>query len=777
MFKLPKDLINMIDKYRDALNEYLEGKISPNRFKGIRVPFGFYSQRASAQLMGRVRIPAGGVISSQLKALANLAGRFNLRIHITDRQDIQLHGISYEDSIKILEYLKDYDLSTIGGGGNTVRNISACYLSGLCKNEIFDIRRYAVGITEYLLKDPISAGKLPRKFKIAFSGCSTDCAYALVNDVGLIATERESAEGFKVYCGGGMGAFSAIGQVLEDFITADRVPYVIKAVMLTYNKHGDRLNRHRNRLRFLIQDIGFARFRELYERELNMLQESEYAALREVERKELMPLEQMNLNERSLTDKNFGDFLKNCVSPQKHPGYYLIELHIPQGDITDRSLEEIASLEEIVQDIEFRTTQNQNLLLCNIPGQKIPLLFNRLKEILPDPGFFNPAAALKLVVCKGAATCNLGICNSPALARAISDELKQNHLKMENLKVFNLKISGCPNNCGQHVLGIIGLSGLTRKVSLRPVPLYKILLGGRTGENITRFSQEVGVVPARAIPSLLREYFYNVQDKVNNHPTVYEFLQKEGIAIMRELINKHSYIPDYDQNSDYYKDWGKTEDFSLAGIGPGECGAGVLDLIEADLTEADKNLALAKEPGARTNYLKDSLIYTARALQVVKGLEPKSDSEVIESFINEFVNKGIVDKRWLKIVEIYGKILNGLSDNEKTDILSSAEEFYLTVKTLYKQMDPNFRFPSEIKQEENKIQSTHLLDLKGIACPYNYVKAKLFLEPLDKGSIITIYLDDGEPIRNVPSSLKNDGHEILEMVKEENIYRLVVKKV
>ncbi len=775
MFKLPQNLIQMIDTYRTALKDFLDGKLTPARFKGIRVPMGFYSQRGEKVLMARIRIPGGFLTPEQLRAIAILSETLNVTPHITDRQDIQLHGVKYEDSIRVLEFLKDYNLSTIGGGGNTVRNITACYLSGICPDELFDVRKYAIGLSEYLLKEPSATGKLPRKFKIAFSGCSTDCAYGLVNDVGLIARTKDGVKGFRVYCGGGMGAFSAIGKTLEDFIAEEDVPYVVKAVMLAYNKYGDRLNRHHNRLRFLIQDRGFDVFRQWYEEELKNLKESEYAAMRDIDFPEIKDTDDVDIHGLKHEDNDFSLFIKNCVSKQRQKGYYFIELNIHKGDINPDVLRKLADLDRILPQIEFRSNQFQNLLICNVPGRLLYEIYSKLKDDFQDRTFLNSGAPLRMVICKGAATCNLGICNSPGLADAITRALNENVVNYDALRGFNLKISGCPNNCGQHVLGVIGLHGLMRKVNLRPVPLYKILLGGRTGESGTHFAVEIGVVPARIVPKLLVEYLKIAEKKTNNYQSVYEFLESEGKELMRSLIKKYSYIPDYEENREYYIDWGKTEEFSLAGIGPGECGAGVIDLIEADLSEAKRILNLAREKGYDRGLIKDALIYSARALQVVKGLEPKTDRDVVESFVKEFVMKGIADRRFEKIKQTF-EILSEGKDASK-ELFNEVSEFFSAIKTLYKQMDPNFKFPSEVQQEQRPAESGYFLDLKGVACPFNYVKAKLFMEPLDRGSMITMILDEGEPIRNVPQSLKNDGHEVLEMTKiDENHYKLVVRK-
>lgn len=778
MFKLPESFKTTIENYRGSLNDYLEGKISGDRFRGIRVPFGFYSERETNVLLSRVRIPGGCATSDQLKALAQAARKFKASIHITDRQDVQLHDVTYEDSAEVLEFLKAYEMSSIGGGGNTVRNVTACPLSGICKDELFDCRSHAIAVSEYLLNDPLAIGRLPRKFKVAFSGCATDCAYGLINDVGLIAKERDGVRGFKVYSGGGLGASSAVCQVLEEFVPEEKIGYIVKAVMLTYEKYGDKFNRHRNRMRFLVEQLGFERFRELYRELLAQVLENETFSHRPIQFKgKFRAVETVSLNQPEAGEREFASFVKNNLKPQKPEGYYAVELDIAQGDISDERLEQLAGLETIIPEIEFRFTHRQNILLCNIPGTEITDIYQRLKKIFNGPGFVITEDILNIVACKGATTCNLGLCHSPGLSRVIIKELTTAGLDLESLKEFGLKISGCPNNCGQHSIGVIGLQGITRKVNLRPIPLYKVLAGGRTGENSTRLSQELGKVPAKVVPQFLKEFFSIAQHKIKAYPSVYEFLEHEGTEILKSLTDKYSYIPSYEERPDFYKDWERTEDFTLAGLGPAECGAGVLDLIAADLADADSSLKQAKASGHKAEQIKNALVYAARALQVVRGLEPKNDQEVVASFIKEFIDKGIADKGLAEIAPYFDKLQKELTEAERLEAYAFAERFYSAITELNKQMDSHFKFPSEKKKEEPKpVEAGNMLDLKGVKCPINYVKAKLFLEGMEEGEVVTLLVDDGEPIRNVPNSLMNDGHEILEKERVNGHYRLVVKK-
>lgn len=777
MFKLPDRLKTTIPNYGESLNEYLEGKISPDRFRGIRVPYGFYSERESNVLLSRVRIPGGCVTSSQLRALADAGDMFNARLHVTDRQDVQIHDVTYEDSVKVLGYLKDFELSSIGGGGNTVRNVTACPMAGFCKEEVFDCTGHAVSVSEYLLEDPLSIGKLPRKFKVAFSGCGTDCAFAMVNDVGLIAKEKDGVKGFRAYTGGGMGASSAVGRVLEEFVPEEKVGYVVKAVMLTYEKHGDKFNRHRNRLRFLIQQIGFDRFRELYLESLAHVLANEKFRLKDPETNAGHSGPNAFSSARpAISDNSIALFLKNNVKAQRQEGLYSVELSIPQGDIENETLRRIADLERIIPGIGFRFTQQQNILLYNIPGRELNELYSRLKEIFGGDDFIIQGNLMNVVACKGATTCNLGLCNSPGIARAVLAELEDSGLNAETLKEFNVKISGCPNNCGQHSLGIIGLQGIARKSGQHPVPLYKILAGGRTGEGTTRLAHEVGKVPAKVVPALLKEYLSEAQHRIKNYKSVHEFLDAEGAEMLKALTDKYSYIPAYNENQDFYVDWERKEDFTLAGLGPAECGAGVLDLIEADLAEAGENLKLAKNNDYQGEYLKKALVYSARALLVVRGIEPKDDLSVIDSFISEFVDKGIAEQWLAEIKNEYNNLLSGHEGINKIRSYGLAERFHQAIKALYKAMDSHFRFPEVKKEEAATPETLRELDLKGVKCPYNYIRAKLYLEELEKDSTVMLFLDDGEPIRNVPQSLENDGYHIISKERTNGHYSVLVRK-
>ncbi|MEW5814729.1 MAG: sulfurtransferase TusA family protein [Spirochaetota bacterium] len=772
MFRLPNSVVQGIGDYRRYLNDLLGGRVDRARFTGVRVPWGIYSHRGGKVFMTRIRLPGGTLTPSQMKAIAHVARTYGNGItHITTRQDMQLHEVKLEDTLEVIEYLKSFELSPRGGGGNTVRNVTACPFAGVCAEEAFDVRACVVSLTEHLLSREDSYN-LPRKFKIAFSGCAKDCAACLANDVGLVAVESERGRGFKLFAGGGMGAKSRLGELLEDFIPEGDVGDCIGAIKNVYYKNGDRRNKHKNRLRFLVEGMGFDRFRKLYREELSSLKESERISLRKVEFPS--PAEFPSDEFPRVSEAQFEAFLKYSVRRQKQTGLFNAELRIPRGDIRADRLEALAELEKDFAGLEFRTSQNQNIIACNLRKSLSHGFFLKVQGILED--FLYPSTLLDVVCCKGASTCNLGLCNSPGLAREIERVISEKRPTGLLLSGVDIRINGCQNACGQHPLGFIGLHGLARKVSGKPVPFYKVLIGGRRGVEKTRLARDTGVlIPARNVPRFIRNFLDQMEREADGRTDIYAFMETRGESILREIATRYSNVPPYsDKTKDFYTDWGKTEEFSLEGLGPGECGAGVLDLIESDLTLAKLALEKAEKKDYSMKEIREALFFSARALLVVRGSDPEKPEEALSGFREKFIREDIAPPRFANLPEIYRSLEGLLSPGEKEERFAYAKDFLETVNGLYRSMDSSFNFPRQKREAE--AEGKAILDLKGTPCPINYVKARLFLEGLKSGNTVEILLDEGEPIANVPRSLEEEGHKILAKEKEGEVYRLLVRK-
>ncbi len=773
MFKLPQEVKEDSKKYGVSLKEFLDGKVNDARFKGVRVPWGIYSHRGGKIFMTRIRVPAGQINAGSLKALAGVCAKYSDKVaHITTRQDIQLHNVKIEDTIKVIDELSKDDLSPRGGGGNTIRNILACPYAGICPDEVFDVGAHSVALTEYLLRQDTSF-TLPRKLKFSFSGCRKDCAGVLVNDLGFLAEIKDSKFGFRVFVGGGMGAHPKIGKLLEEFIPEQDLGYIAQAVKNVFYKNGDRRNKHRNRLRFLIEDIGMNKLVELYKQELAQLKENEHIVLRKItdvnkdEAKGGIPQNE---------DSDYKQFVKYNLFSQKQEGYSVVSLRIPRGNITSDELLALADLGNDFSQIEFRTNSNQGISICWVKNSDVYNLFLKLKDKFKN--FLYSNSLLNVVACKGALTCNLGLCNSPALAEAIEEMIEKDFIDKKLFKKLEIKLNGCPNACGHHPIGKIALHGMVKRVDNRPVPFYKLLLGGRKEVEKTHLAEEVGLIPARNVVKFLSEFLKKAEENIDEGSDIYEFITQKAKTIAKEILENYSYVPAYSENRDFYIDWGRDSDFSLAGLGTGECGAGVLDMIEADLSLAKIALAQAESKDYGLDNLKIALFNSARSLLVVKGAEPKSDVEALKDFKEKFINASIASDEYRDIDEIYQGLNDKLSLDERREKFAYIKKFFEHVSQIYKDMDSTFNFPKRAASDTIQAQDapSKILDLKGTPCPINYVKAKLVLEDLNSGDILEVLLDEGAPIENVPRSLRDDGHEVLSMDKQGEFYKVRVKK-
>jgi len=391
--------------------------------------------------------------------------------------------------------------------------------------------------------------------------------------------------------------------------------------------------------------------------------------------------------------------------------------------------------------------------------------------------FLYPATLLDVVACRGALTCNLGICNSPGLAKEIEKMIASEFIDAGIFKRLDIKLNGCPNACGRHPVGKLALHGMVKKEENRPVPFYKFLVGGiRRGEE-AHLAEEAGALPAKNVPAFLREFLKQAEIKLKTGIKLSEFLLGEAKEIAKPLISKYGAVPSYSENRDFYIDWGDEKEFSLAGLGPGECGAGIMDMIEADLRDAKQYLGQGE--------LYKALILSARALLVTRGIETISNSEILAKFKDKFVEAGVVAYRFKDITEFALSLLK--QEIGREEAAAYVSELHQEVSAAFQGMDSSLKFPvrKEIKKEAERTKSVEkevipkeiLLDLRGVACPINYVKARMKLENMEKEEKLLMYLDAGEPIQNVPASLRNDGQDVMKVEEKENYFEVLVKKV
>ncbi|WP_083189737.1 sulfurtransferase TusA family protein [Orenia metallireducens] len=769
-FNIPDTVKEDTNNYPALVEQFIKGDLDDARFKGRRVPMGIYSQRGyepgEERYMVRVRVPGGVVTKEQLRTLNELSKEYgNGYVHITTRQDVQIHQVKIEDTPEVLFKLLEAGLSPRGGGGNTVRNILNSARAGVNPEEAFDTTPHNLALTEYLIKTR-SSFNLPRKYKIAFSSDPKDDSLATLNDLGFIAIKQDGKRGFKVYGGGGMGGSSELGIVLEEFVEEDKIFHIAEAIKRFFDEYGDRSNKHRARLRFVRKRLGDEEFVNKYK---------EYLA--EVLAEDL-EVEDLNRYEELRESKGEKiDLTADYLYQEKVEGYYSLELRMENGDI---SYDELNSLLDLLGDseISLRTTIKQGLLIRGVKGQQLERLIEKINQVNPNLVVSNMGTMP--VSCKGASTCKLGLCVSPNLSEAIREKLITLGDKLQ-AALPQIYISGCPNVCGQHIIGNIGFEGKAKRYNDRLVPHYALFLGGNVEEGNSKYGEAAIDIPAKRIPEFLAELAKLLADDQDyNRVDFNEYLDKGGKDKIVELAEQFIEIPTYEEDPDIYKDWGKEEDFSLAGRGPGECGAGVMDIIQLDINTAKSNYQKAiKEED--NNELYKATVNASRSLLAVRGIDTDKDRVILSKFKTEFIDKNLVDKG-------YAEVLDAALDYKLGDIDSllsyqgQIKGLIERVEFLFNSLNAKLEFEleevtSDNNNEDKNILDSKVVDLRGVKCPMNFVKAKVAIAPLDSGEILDIYLDEGAPIANVPQSLASEGHEILSKEKrEDGSYSLRVKK-
>lgn len=777
MYNIPDSAISEIGAFAKHVHDFRNGEIEAVKFKAIRVPMGIYEQRVNGNFMVRVRCAAGMITPRQLKEVALLAQKEGTEpIHITTRQELQLHNAQLEQVPGILERLYEMGLSSRGGGGNTVRNIMASKDAGISKEEIFDVTPYALAMTNMLIAEPDS-WSLPRKYKIAFAGNDSDNANATFSDLGLIATIQSGVKGFKVYLGGGLGSKPTTGFKLSDFISATDLLYIGEAVKVLFSEYGNRRNRNKARIRYIFYKLGEERVFELFHEIFNRLKgEGNYELV--------IPSVLQSQKKGLVIDFNaenglYGKWLTRYVNAQKQDGFYSVEVPLSQGVVKSETLIRLADFLVENGDDVIRFTMRQNILLRNIPGQLLNSLYQELKDLGIEVDL--PRILNSLVACAGADTCRLGICLSRGASSAIKKSLSGlSEDQLDELSDLTINISGCPNSCGQHSISNLGFYGKVSRND-RIYPAYHVVAGGSTGNNKARLASKYGEISARDLPQFTSQLLGKWSTKKSSYAGFNEYLDVEGKTDVEELLTQFETIPLFDEDKNYYFDWGASEVFTLTGKGKAECSAGMFDMIDFDrdaILDLRKDIDHSNDKVLINKSLYGIVYHASRMLLVTRGIEPSNREEVFTSFNESFIQEGHVSQRFEPVVKLAVENPDGffIQFHELIDELAT------TVIDLYIHMDDSLQFKTnkEVIKIDKPVAASlpekRFKDFRGVACPMNFVKTKIELASMKSGELLEILLDDGAPIKNVPGSVRNEGHQILEEIKNENCWSVLIQK-
>lgn len=735
--------------------DFLAGTLDGLTFKTMRVPFGVYEQREPNTYMVRIKLAGGAISPEQLLGLADLAQTYaHKNIHITTRGGAQLHYVKIEDIVTIMEKLHALGLSGRGGGGNTVRNITADPLAGTAQDELFDVAPHALVLTSKML-DQKDSFALPRKYKITFSGSSADRGYATIHDVGFIAKIIEGKRGFSLFVAGGMGAKSRIGTKIADFIPEEEIFLYSQAIKQLFDKHGNRKNKHAARLRFLFDELGESQFLVYLQEELEAVKK---AGNWQIAIPESPKVRQISPNKNFELEEKYKTWWDRFVYAQKQEGLFGCKVPMYLGDISYEDARALATaLDPFGEDV-LRFSADQNLYIRNLTAPEMVSLFEVIQKISADSA--RPTLIGDMVACTGAATCQLGITRPRGAVEAISKRLAKVVANFDALQGFRIHLSGCPNSCGKHLIADLGFFGKVQRNEGYSYPAYNVVAGSHILENETRFAQKCGDVAAFHIPAFVEEVLTTWTLHVKNFKSFADWIDNGGREIIEAITHKYNTIPSFKEDKNPYFDYSCDELFSLKGKGSGECSAGMYDLIEAD----KKALKIALE--AEVKDYENIRLLSARMLLVTRGEDARDKEGVLSAFKKHFIDTALLNAS-------FGLPLLGEADERTIELA-------LEVIKLYESMDNTLKFAKEkeIKAEApSSFSAVNFKDYTGVACPMNFVKTKMDLAKMKSGEVLEILLDDGAPIDNVPKSVQSEGHTIESTTQEGKSWRVrIVKK-
>ena len=589
----PKPKINWarIEEAEDFANTvklFRQGKYDEDSFRRYRLQHGAYGTRMTNDYaMVRIKLPAGEIYPHQLEKISQLSEQFSIgSAHFSTRENIQLHWVILEDVSEILRGLAEVGLTSREACGNSVRNVMCSPLSGVCPDEEFDSTPYALATARFFLRNPLSQS-LPRKFKFNFTCCEKHGMVRMV-DVGLIPQTRDLDEtiqkGFKIFLGGGLGNKSFVGYQLEEFTPEEDLLYTSIAVLRIFDRLGDRKNMARNRMRYLVNDMGWEKFQNLVLKERAIVRATQSV----VTRLEVDPTPSVIKRPIRISDESgssipdgYARWLKTNTLKQKQSEYHSVFITLEAGDITSNQIIALATIiREFSSEGYARAGFVQNIALRYVHDDDLSRLYSKLLTVgLAKSGALTMAAPIG---CSGTTSCNLALTNSHRLAKEIQRKFLELKLDQDDdLRDSSIKISGCPNACGQHGIATIGFFGGGGRVGKEMYPNYQMSLGGRSDEE-TMLGATCHRIPAkRVIPVILKIIELFKQNKKSDD-TLKDWMHRvvngkedseiKSILDIRKALDSFTIPPTKEEDPDFYNDYGSDSSYHTK-TGKGECAA------------------------------------------------------------------------------------------------------------------------------------------------------------------------------------------------------------
>lgn len=653
--RMSQTLINEIDMFESQIALRRQGKIDEKVFAETRLRRGVYGQRydngqrndgtGTKQLtfpsngltkgpdtvwdapgMMRIKIPFGDLTPQQMEVLADVADEYSDEVcHVTTRQDIQLHFVHIADTPDLMRRLASVGITTREACGNTVRNVTACPLAGVCRDESFDVTPHAIACMRFLLGHP-DTQDFGRKFKVAFSGCMEHaCGLVSMHDLGLIARTKiidgVEHKGFETYVGGGLGAVPHQAKLFADFLPVEELLPTAQAIARIFARLGEKKNRARARIKFLVAELGLPEFQRLVKEERDSLpfdtrwtehldQSPSANDVRTNSRKTVTHIDPPN---------DFDQWLLTNVYHQRQPGYVVATVVLPLGDLTSQQMRTLAEITQRYVGTTVRTTVEQNIVIRWVHESELPHLYSDLKAVeLAESG---AGTVTDITACPGTDTCKLGIASSRGLAATLRNGFKNNNGNLNSgAQGLRIKASGCFNSCGQHHIADLGFYGVSRTIDGYSVPHFQVVLGGKWRDNGGAYGLAIGAVPSKRIPEAVERISDRFVSERQDQETFQEFVSRVGKRSLKTTLDDLTKVPSHSENPEFYSDWGDPREFTLGDMGIGECAGEVVSLAEFDLAAAEAQVFEAQLKLEENDSSKaDELAYHAMLL-AAKGL-------------------------------------------------------------------------------------------------------------------------------------------------------------
>ena len=678
-----KDIVELANK----IELFHNGKVDEEKFRSLRLARGVYGQRQMGVQMIRIKLPYGKVLSNQLRRIADVSDEYSRgRLHITTRQDIQIHYVDLDRTPELWAELEKDDVTLREACGNAVRNVTASETAGIDINEPFDVSPYADALFRFFLRNPICQ-ELGRKFKVSFSASDEDTGLSYMHDIGFIAKIENGVNGFKVMLGGGLGSQPRHADVLYEFLPSDKIIPVMEGVLRVFDRYGERKSRAKARLKFLIKDIGLDAFKELVNSEQDAIEFKSVPILANAYQTSI-PVTIDAPQVQIANEEAFNLWKSTNVIPQKQKGYKAIGIKVLLGDFYTDKARLLADLVEKYGAGEIRLTLRQNILIPFVKDDLIPFFYTELEKLGFTEVGYNKA--VDITACPGTDTCNLGIASSTGIAEELEHVIKTEYpqyLKNEDLVI---KISGCMNACGQHNMANIGFQGMSiRTPEKLVVPALQVLLGGgNLGNGKGYFADKVVKIPSKRGPEALRRILNDFETKADGK-TFLNYYLEQGEKYFYDLLTDLSDITNIKQED--FIDWGTNENYIKA-IGVGECAGVVIDLIATLFLESEEKIETAREYFNNKAYAGaiyhaySSMVNSAKAILLSENINVNTQAGIISQFDAEFVANNKV-KLGVSFSELIYQIKsNSPTEAFATNYIQSAEEFLELVK-VYRNQD------------------------------------------------------------------------------------------